>query len=49
MRPVIEHEQGRRELDFEEHHSTGQKKTSSTSGEVRTHALKEDQNLSLAP
>jgi hypothetical protein len=26
-----------------------QKKTTYTSGEVRTHALKEDQNLSLAP
>jgi hypothetical protein len=25
------------------------KKTGHTSGEVRTHALKEDQNLSLAP
>jgi hypothetical protein len=28
---------------------TDQKNSTDTSGEVRTHALKEDQNLSLAP
>jgi hypothetical protein len=49
MRPVMKVQSERLQLGHLPIVDRDQKNSTDTSGEVRTHALKEDQNLSLAP